>query len=77
LKTHSLITSLKSLEGNAHRLCLYGTHLGIPYNLYIRSHALFMIALGLSDQADRPDMFSDRLGLPDLFCVDQSGVIYR
>jgi MFS family permease len=50
LKTHSLITSLKSLEGNA-RGCVYTEPIwGIPYNLYIPYASLFMIALGLSDK---------------------------
>lgn len=50
MKTHSLITSLKSLEGNA-RGCVYTEPIwGIPYNLYIPYASLFMIALGLSDK---------------------------
>jgi len=45
-----LITSLKSLEGNA-RGCVYTEPIwGIPYNLYIPYASLFMIALGLSDK---------------------------
>jgi MFS family permease len=50
LKTHSLITSLKELKGNA-RGCVYTEPIwGIPYNLYIPYVSLYMIALGLSDK---------------------------
>jgi MFS family permease len=50
LKTHSLITSLKGLDGNA-RGCVYTEPIwGIPYNLYIPYASLYMIALGLSDK---------------------------
>ena len=50
MKTHSLITSLKGLEGNA-RGCVYTEPIfGIPYNLYIPYASLYMIALGLSDK---------------------------
>ena len=50
LKTHSLITSLKELKGNA-RGCVYTEPIwGIPYNLYAPYVSIYMIALGLSDK---------------------------
>jgi MFS family permease len=50
LKTHSLITSLKELKGNA-RGCVYTEPMwGIPFNLYAPYVSIFMIALGLSDK---------------------------
>jgi MFS family permease len=50
LKTHSLITSLKALTGNA-RGCVFTEPIwGIPYNLYIPYVSLYMLALGLTDK---------------------------
>jgi MFS family permease len=50
LKTHSLITTLKSLRGNP-RGCVYTEPLwGIPYNLYAPYISIYMVALGLSDK---------------------------
>jgi MFS family permease len=49
LKTHSLITSLKSLTGNP-RGCVYTEPLwGIPFNLYTPYVSIYMLAIGLSD----------------------------
>jgi MFS family permease len=50
LKSHSLITTLKSLRGNP-RGCVYTEPLwGIPYNLYAPYISIYMLALGLSDK---------------------------
>ena len=50
MKTHSLITSLKELKGNA-RGCVYTEPLwGIPYNLYAPYVSVYMIAIGLSEK---------------------------
>jgi len=50
LKSHSLITTLKSLTGNP-RGCVYTEPLwGIPYNLYAPYVSVYMLALGLSDK---------------------------
>jgi len=50
LKSHSLITTLKSLRGNP-RGCVYTEPLwGIPYNLYAPYISIYMVALGLSDK---------------------------
>jgi MFS family permease len=50
LKSHSLITTLKSLHGNP-RGCVYTEPLwGIPYNLYAPYISIYMVALGLSDK---------------------------
>ncbi len=50
MKSHSLITTLKSLHGNP-RGCVYTEPLwGIPYNLYIPYASIYMVALGLSDK---------------------------
>lgn len=49
LKTHALITTLKSLTGNP-RACVYTEPLwGIPFNLYAPYISIYMIALGLAD----------------------------
>jgi DHA1 family tetracycline resistance protein-like MFS transporter len=50
VKTHSLITSLRSLRGNP-RGCVYCEPLwGIPYNLYAPYVSVYMVALGLGDR---------------------------
>ena len=50
MKSHSLITTLKSLRGNP-RGCVYTEPLwGIPYNLYAPYISIYMLALGLSDK---------------------------
>ena len=50
MKSHSLITTLKSLRGNP-RGCVYTEPLwGIPYNLYAPYISIYMVALGLSDK---------------------------
>jgi MFS family permease len=50
LKTHSLITSLKELKGNA-RGCVFTEPIwGIPYNLYAPYVSVYMIAIGLSEK---------------------------
>ena len=50
MKSHSLITTLKSLTGNP-RGCVYTEPLwGIPYNLYAPYVSVYMVALGLSDK---------------------------
>jgi DHA1 family tetracycline resistance protein-like MFS transporter len=50
LKTHSLITSLKELKGNA-RGCVYTEPIwGIPFNLYAPYVSVYMIAIGLSEE---------------------------
>jgi MFS family permease len=50
LKSHSLITALKSLRGNP-RGCVYPEPLwGIPFNLYSPYVSIFMLALGLTDK---------------------------
>ena len=50
MKSHSLITTLKSLHGNP-RGCVYTEPLwGIPFNLYIPYASIYMVALGLSDK---------------------------
>jgi len=49
MKSHSLITSLKSLRGNP-RGCVYPEPLwGIPFHLYSPYVSIYMIALGLSE----------------------------
>jgi MFS family permease len=49
MATHSLVTSLKTLRGNA-RGCVYTEALwGIPNNLYAPYISIYMLALGLSD----------------------------
>ena len=50
MKSHSLITTLKSLRGNP-RGCVYTEPLwGIPFNLYTPYVSIYMVALGLSDK---------------------------
>jgi DHA1 family tetracycline resistance protein-like MFS transporter len=50
LKTHSLITTLKSLRGNP-RGCVYTEPLwGVPFNLYTPYVSIYMLALGLLDK---------------------------
>ena len=49
LKNHQLITTLKSLRGNA-RACVYTEPLwGIPYNLFAPYASIYMLSLGLTD----------------------------
>jgi len=50
LKSHSLISTLKTLRGNA-RGCVFTEPLwGIPYNLYIPYVSIYMLTLGLNDK---------------------------
>ena len=50
MRSHSLVTTLKSLRGNP-RGCVYTEPLwGIPYNLYIPYVSLYMVSLGLADR---------------------------
>ncbi len=49
MKTHPLVATLKSLQGNA-RGCVYTEPLwGIPFNLYAPYVSVYMLALGLVD----------------------------
>ena len=49
MKSHSLITTLRSLRGNP-RGCVFCEPLwGVPYNLYIPYVSVYMVALGLTD----------------------------
>ena len=50
MKTHSLITSLKELKGNARGVVYTEPLWGIPYNLYAPYVSVYMVALGLSDK---------------------------
>lgn len=47
--SHSLITTLKNLEGNARGCVLTEPLWGIPYNLYAPYVSVYMLAFGLTD----------------------------
>jgi MFS family permease len=49
LKTHPLITALKSFTGNARGCVLTEPLWGIPYNLYAPYVSVYMVALGMKD----------------------------
>jgi len=49
LGSHSLITTLKNLEGNARGCVLTEPLWGIPYNLYAPYVSVYMLAFGLTD----------------------------
>lgn len=73
MKTHSLITTLKSLTGNP-RGCVYTEPLwGIPFNLYAPYISVYMLALGLTD-TDIGLILSVSWGLQIVFALI-SGVI--
>ena len=73
MKTHSLITTLKSLTGNP-RGCVYTEPLwGIPFNLYAPYISVYMLALGLTDR-DIGLILSVSWGLQIIFALI-SGVI--
>ena len=47
--SHPLVTTLKSLQGNARGAVLTEPLWGIPYNLYAPYVSIYMLSFGLSD----------------------------